>query len=73
MNTEIQRDDYQKAQVADGSVHMLWSADGKPVEMLCGRSKATATTFDLLRARVTCKVCRERALAIVEGSDDPRS
>lgn len=67
-----QIDLYQKAQVFDGSVHMMWTADGVPQAMLCGRSKATAVTADLLKARVTCRPCRQRALDIVDGKDAPR-
>lgn len=66
-----QIDMYQPHMVADGSVHMLWTADGKPREMLCGRSRATAVPAGL-RDRVTCKRCRERAMAIVAGEDSPR-
>lgn len=64
---------YQVAQVSDGSVHMMWSENGVAQKMLCGRGLATATTDNLLRARVSCLVCRERALAIVGGEDDPRN
>ena len=67
-----QIDLYQKAQASDGSIHMLWTEDGTARQMLCGRSKATAVTADLLRARVSCQRCRDRAIAIVAGDDSPR-
>jgi hypothetical protein len=72
MNDTKQIDSYEKAQLPNGSVHMLWTADGVPQEMLCGASKGAAVTYDLLKARVTCRVCRERAIAIVAGEDSPR-
>lgn len=63
---------YQKTQLPNGSIHVVWSLGGIQQATLCGVSNEGAATDDLLRAQVTCRRCADRAMAIIEGKDSPR-
>lgn len=64
-------DMYEKVIFYGNDVHMQWSTEDGPQALLCGPLRPAGVTASP-SSRVTCRKCRDRALAIVGGEESPR-